>query len=139
MRLRRPPPPFATAPCRLDGCGVHSWRACRLCERPVCRAHRFGAGNWFRCYECPAEGLREARRLWEGQAREERRAELARAVELEAQPRVELGPPHESPKGTWRAGCFWGLGVLRLNFAAWPPERLRPRRVRPAASIPRKG
>lgn len=58
--------------CQLDHCGAWSWRRCRVCERWVCRGHRFGAGHWWRCYACPYELLAEVLRAEHDQAREER-------------------------------------------------------------------
>jgi len=47
----------------------------------VCRGHRFGSAQWFRCFQCPAEGLRQARQLWEEQVLEEKKLERARPVD----------------------------------------------------------
>jgi hypothetical protein len=60
--------------CQLDSCRVRAFRRCRVCERWVCRGHRHGAGNWVRCYRCPAELLAEAWRAEREQLVEERRA-----------------------------------------------------------------
>ncbi|MGZ3461203.1 MAG: hypothetical protein ACXU86_22165, partial [Archangium sp.] len=85
--------------CRLDNCGGNASRRCRVCSRWVCKAHRFGAGQWFHCYECPPEALAEVLRAWREQEREEKAA--ARAEEEAEAARIEqLGPPHLSPPGT---------------------------------------
>lgn len=97
----------------------------------MCRNHRFGAGQWFRCYECPSEALREAREAWEAQEAEER-AQARAGEALEASRLAELGPPHLSPPGTFRAGVWWGLArmellreVARASFGEPPGERAK--------------
>lgn len=104
---------YRSAQCEKDGCKTRASRRCRVCEVWVCRDHRFGAGHWFRCYDCPAEALRQARETWDEQVREERAAARAQE-EAEAARLAELGPPHLSPPGTFRAGVWWGLGRMAL-------------------------
>ncbi|HYO65596.1 MAG TPA: hypothetical protein VEU33_05895 [Archangium sp.] len=87
-----------------------------MCEKPVCRGHRFGSGHWFRCYQCPPEALRAARALWEEQEREERAQEAAAAT-YGAFPAAELPFPGEDEPGVpVRIGgmvVFYRLAVLR--------------------------
>ena len=134
--------------CRLDGCRSPTWRRCRVCERWVCPAHRFGAGWWVRCYECPAAELRQAREAWEEQVREERAAEMAQEAAQAARTATE-GPPHLSAPGTWRAGLWWGLGTVwhlrQLVYAYGPlgareaPPPAAPRPRPPGRSRPPEG
>ncbi len=117
----------------------------------MCSGHRFGSGHWFRCYECPAEALRQARETWEAQVLEEKKAERARD-EAEAARLAELGPPHLSPPGTFRAGVWWGLGRMALlrevaeaslgkerRPSALPAAGPRPEGLAPGRRGPRRG
>lgn len=66
------------APGRCWDCRWYAWRRCRACERWVCKAHRHGAGRWFRCEQCPYETIAEIMRAEHQQLRAEYRAQQAR-------------------------------------------------------------
>jgi len=68
--------------CGVDGCGATAWRLCLVCDVRVCRDHRIGAGNFFRCARCPSAALaavREELQRVHDAARAARRAHAERA------------------------------------------------------------
>ncbi|WNG57941.1 hypothetical protein F0U59_26705 [Archangium gephyra] len=119
---------YARKRCKLDGCGSWASRSCRVCERPVCRGHRFGSGHWFRCYLCSPEALREARALWEEQEREERTQERAAAQDgpfPASQGPFPCGEPPGVPVQVGGVVLFYRLAVLRELVDDLGVERAR--------------
>ena len=68
------------APGRCWDCRWYAWRKCRVCGRWVCRKHRRGSGNWFRCDRCPYSEMAAVIRAHHQQLRAEHQAEEARAA-----------------------------------------------------------
>lgn len=48
-----------------------------MCERWVCRSHRHGYGNWFRCERCPYSAMAEIIQAHHAQLRADYRAQQA--------------------------------------------------------------
>ncbi len=93
--------------CEVGGCGSRSYRHCRACGRVVCPAHRFGAGWWFRCPDCPWS---EVLALWRARGREratEERLELLRAMQPLRCRRCGLEMADRTTRHGWRV---WRLG-----------------------------
>lgn len=101
---------FRARACRV--CYQPAWRACRVCGWWVCRNHRHGYGNWWRCERCPAAELVALMRA----EHDELRAEAAAAREARA--RAELAARLAR---SWPIGSLGGLPAGRGSTAGAAP------------------
>lgn len=117
--------------CQRPPCEAPAYRRCRVCRRWACLEHRVGAGQWWRCLECPEEALAAARALWQARVREERAAELTAQREWNAR-LAELPALERATTPTFAFGVWWGLwgrldtlrDVARANIQARTRRRV---------------